>query len=94
MQSNEITDSRLAEMIAEQNRWLAESERIDRRNNLIALINTPERSEFAPTFSGPTKNMRSRTPGRRRPWRRFVATTLRTLIIASFRMVHYGPLRR
>ena len=40
MQSNEITDSRLAEMIAEQNRWLAESDRIDRRDNLIALINT------------------------------------------------------
>jgi hypothetical protein len=26
MQSNEITDTRLAEMIVEQNRWLAESE--------------------------------------------------------------------
>lgn len=30
MQSNEITDSRLAEMIAEQNRWLLEAERIER----------------------------------------------------------------
>ena len=40
MQSNEITDVRLTAMIAEQGRWLAESEAIERRNNLIALINT------------------------------------------------------
>lgn len=39
MQSNQITDTQLAAMIEEQNRWLAQEE-FDRRNNLIALINT------------------------------------------------------
>ena len=39
MQSNEITDTQLTAMIAEQNRWLAQEE-ADRRDNLIALINT------------------------------------------------------
>lgn len=40
MQLNEISDKQLADMIAETDRWLAEEERIERRNELIALINT------------------------------------------------------
>lgn len=38
MQSNEITNGRLAEMIAEQNRWLAEEERIEKQREKYGKV--------------------------------------------------------